>query len=97
MKTPKVEFCYVLKGFVNHPLMAEIVNVIKSFDDKALHRCPYTVFEILNKPITVKNLKIIFPQGDYKMFFNFTLKNGEKLYDIELMISWISSERNSFG
>lgn len=97
MKTPKVEFCAVMKAMTGTPLLAVLIDLAKSVEPTAIHECPYNNLIIKNKPLTLSALKTIFSSGEYRVTMNFTSRNNEEFLFIELLASCISSERNSFG
>lgn len=97
MKTPKINFCAVMKAAIETPLLSVIIDIAKSVEPSMIHECPYVNLIAKNKPLTLSALPTIFSQGDYRVTLNFTTRNNEEFLFIEFLLSWISSEKNSFG
>jgi hypothetical protein len=78
--------------------MTELIKMVKNIDSASIHQCPYNFIDIKNKPFLIDTFPSIFPQGDYRMNFNLTNRqNNDIISSFEIMISWFSSERHSFG
>ena len=97
MKTPKINFCEVMKASTATPLLSVIIDIAKSVEPTIIHECPYVNLLTKNKPLTLNALPTIFSQGDYRVTLNFTTRRNEEFLFMEFLASWISSEKSSFG
>jgi hypothetical protein len=93
-----MNICPLLRAAENgNALMYEMLKIVKAIDEDSFHVCPYNFIEMKNKPFKIDSLPSIFSQGDYRVFVNISNRHYEDYVAIELLISWFSSERNSFG
>lgn len=97
MKTPNLEWCEIMRKSSTHPLYSVLVNIVNSTEPKVVHKCPYNGFMFDNKVPDISSLPSIFSTGYYKLWVNATDRNKSLIFTIEILIDWISSDKNSFG
>lgn len=96
LKTPKIEFCSVMKFSSSNILLNEIIKIGKNIEPTLIHECPYTNFIVNNRTLDISSLPSILNAGTYKVLINAT--QNSKLFAVtEVIMELFSSEKSSFG
>lgn len=97
LRTPSLEWCGIMRASSSNILMGEMIKVIKNLEPNMIHECPYTNAIIVNKIMDVSKMPSIFSNGRYKTIINVANKKDENIFEVEAIVDWVSSEKNSYG
>lgn len=96
----KFELCEGLNLLDRNPniLIRQIFVIIKHAAPHLIHDCPYEVIQVYNVTFPTERMFSLFPQGDYKAYVRFYLRNiPESVLNATAILTFNSPIKETFG
>lgn len=98
INTKPLEWCSIMSGESNHPLMTHVITQLKNAAPTIFHKCPYEgIQEFLNVTIDDKKTFDIFPQGFYQTRFIVFNKSNHEIFQVNIFYEVKSILKESMG